>query len=163
MEEPAENKNMRGNDNNNSNDKNNENNNKDENENNKDDGMILCEAICICGFPMSKMKAKECYEGSGLNCDGCAKSVKLEEMAYHCKKQKTEEHSHGYDLCEDCAVRVVICHNYYFFFCSFCTFLCVFFLVVCRRRKTKTKTKSKSELFLFLFLVFGFAFVFERR
>ena len=52
---------------------------------------------------MEKKKVSDCYDGNGIECDKCGKSVNdKDEEVYHCVIGKHYQHNDGYDLCINC-------------------------------------------------------------
>ena len=73
------------------------------NDNNNDPNDIRC----ICGEKFKVNKAKDCYGGGGVLCDGCGKSIANDKLVYHCPNEKTKKHENGYDLCRLCALKII--------------------------------------------------------
>ena len=58
---------------------------------------------CICAAEMKLIVAKDCYDGDGVWCDGCRKSICDTDLLYHCPVGFHSAHRDGYDICTDCA------------------------------------------------------------
>merc|ERR1719273_2375457 len=60
--------------------------------------------VCICGKELEKLQCQFAYNGGGINCDECGKSIQgKEDLVYHCKDAKNNwKHKNGYDLCIEC-------------------------------------------------------------
>ncbi len=56
---------------------------------------------CICGRNLTKIKCYNCYNGSGVACDGCSQPIYPNAWVYHCSADKCAEHGAGYDLWYD--------------------------------------------------------------
>lgn len=76
---------------------------KDDEEESKPVEKVKCDLVlCKCGGPLILTPLKDCYTGSGVNCDFCGQSVKDNEV-WHCPKPKEFiEHKGGFDLCQKC-------------------------------------------------------------
>merc|ERR1719242_466798 len=59
---------------------------------------------CKCKKELQKRPVKYAYNGLGVNCDGCSKSMNdPETFVYHCTDGKSSyQHRNGYDLCLEC-------------------------------------------------------------
>merc|ERR1719242_676703 len=59
---------------------------------------------CKCKKELQKRPIKYAYNGLGVNCDGCSKSINdPETFVYHCTDGKLSyHHRNGYDLCLEC-------------------------------------------------------------
>ena len=68
--------------------------------------------LCKCGQPMKLLEIKQCYNGSGVNCDFCGESVDKNSKVWHCLKEKDAiEHKGGFDLCTKCIKHPMIDPN----------------------------------------------------
>jgi len=62
--------------------------------------------MCICGCELQeRLTSKPIpeYDGAGVCCDHCSRSVSQKETIYHCPKGKSAAHPAGYDVCGGCA------------------------------------------------------------
>merc|ERR1719384_2648885 len=61
--------------------------------------------VCICGKELQKYQVQYVYNGKGVRCNECRKSINgAEEIVYHCPDNKNNyQHPNGYDLCVECA------------------------------------------------------------
>eukprot|EP01084_Bolivina_argentea_P270242 459469_1 len=63
--------------------------------------------VCVCGKRYVVLKVFECYDGQGVQCDECGKSVPREDKVYYCPADKNNIlHTRGYDLCQPCYTKV---------------------------------------------------------
>jgi len=63
---------------------------------------------CICGCDLQeRLSSKPIpeYDGAGVQCDHCSRSVTSRESIYHCPRGKIEAHPAGYDICGRCAIQ----------------------------------------------------------
>lgn len=66
--------------------------------------------FCICGEKLRVMTPAQCYAESFSNsnmakisCDICGEDI-IGINCYHCPKEESPKHDHGYDLCQNCAL-----------------------------------------------------------
>ncbi len=69
---------------------------------------IKSECKCVCGRYLQKMRASNCYGGSGVLCNKCYVGIKSYDFVYHCTAQKIAAHTSGYDICDKCSKKNVI-------------------------------------------------------
>lgn len=62
--------------------------------------------MCICGGELEEITSSlpiPEYDGHGIQCDHCHRSVPLGQKVYHCPRGKIEQHADGFDVCGRCA------------------------------------------------------------
>ena len=66
--------------------------------------------LCICGQDLIKMESTVYGVDSTVLCDNCNANCKGSDIVWHCPKGKeAEEHDFGFDLCDQCARKQVLC------------------------------------------------------
>ena len=62
--------------------------------------------ICLCGDPLTPLKAWYIYDGT-VSCNGgCKRWICGDEIIWHCNKEEIDEHSFGFDICDKCIKNV---------------------------------------------------------
>lgn len=70
----------------------------------------VTDVICICGEPMELVDGT-CYNETQYLyaiCDECDTKCDAESKIYHCPKFQNDTHPHGYDICNDCAIKTAV-------------------------------------------------------